>query len=154
MGVQLIFNIITVAFSVLLLAYWFRYSCLLILRTQPERDYAKQVAAANHLHLFEVRTRLAASASGTTNSLDGLDRMLDRDYRLLRYLIRHAANFKTAGFEPEQLILVWDYRLMSVAYRLTRRISDARGEKQLSEMAAIIARFANIMGERAALAAS
>ena len=150
----MIFNIVMVGFSALLLMYWFRYSCLLILRTQPERDYAKQVAGANHLNVFEVRTRLAAVASGTATSLDGLDRMLDRDYRLLLYLTRHATNFKTAGFEVEHLILVCDYRIMSVVYRITRRISDARGAKQLAEMAAIVTRFASLMGERAALAAS
>ena len=143
-----------IVFSVLLLGYWFRYSCLLIIRTQPERDYARQVAAANHLHVFEVRTRLAAAASGTTTSLDGLNAMLDRDYRLLLYLTRHAANFKAAGFEVEQLFLVCDYRIMSVVYWVTRRISNARGATQLAEMAAIVTRFASLMGERAALAAS
>ncbi len=148
----MIFNAVMVLFSLLLLVYWFRYSCLLILRNQPERDYARQVATANHLQVFKVQTQLAAAVAGTTHSLDGLDKMLDRDYRLLLYLIRHAASFKTAGFEIEQIFLVCDYRIMSVVYKFTKRISVAQGAKQLGEMAEIITRFANLMGERAALA--
>ena len=150
----MIFNVVILVFSVLLLVYWFRYSCLLILRTQPERDYSRQVATANHLHVFKVQNQLAAAAVGTKHSLDGLDQMLDRDYRLLLYLIRHAASFKTAGFEIEQIILVCDYRIMSAVYRITKRISVAQGAKQLAEMADIITRFANLMGKRAALPAS
>lgn len=148
----MIFDAVVLVFSLLLLAYWFRYSCLFILRTQPQRDYARQVATANHLHLFEVQTRLAAAVNGAAHSLQGLDVMLNRDYRLLLYLSRHATNFQTAGFELEQVMLVCDYRIMSAIYRVTSRISSGRGAKQLAEMAAIITRLANVMGERADLA--
>ncbi|MDQ6759572.1 MAG: hypothetical protein M3Z32_06860 [Acidobacteriota bacterium] len=150
----MIFDAIAVLFSALLLVYWFRYSCLLILRTQPQRDYARQVATANHLHVFEVQTRLTAAANGPAQSLQGLDQLLDRDYRLLMYLSRHAANFQTTGFELQQLMLVCDYRVMSAIYRITSRISSGRGVNQLAEMAAIITRFASVMGERADLAAA
>lgn len=149
----MIFDAIVVVFSLLLLVYWFRYGCIFILRTQPQRDYARQVATANHLHLFEVQTRLTAAANGAAHSLHGLDEMLDRDYRLLLYLMRHAANFQTTGFELEHVMLVCDYRIMSAIYRITSRISSGRGAKQLAEMAEIITRFANVMGERADLAA-
>ncbi|MDQ2945582.1 MAG: hypothetical protein M3Y27_06520 [Acidobacteriota bacterium] len=150
----MIFNAIIGVFSLLLLVYWFRYSCVLVLRNQPKRDYARQVATANHLQVFNVQNQLAAAVGGTKDSLDGLDKMLDRDYRLLLYLIRHAASFKTAGLQIEQIILMCNYRIASVLYRLTKRISVAQGAKQLAEMAEIITRFADLMGERAALSAS
>ena len=45
----MIFNIGVSVISLALLVYWFRYTCLLLLRTKPVRDYSKQVVAANQL---------------------------------------------------------------------------------------------------------
>lgn len=149
----MVLNVVMVSVSLLLLVYWFRYTCLLMLRTKPARDYARQVAAANHLSVFEVQTQLVATeASGIDQPLDSLERMLDRDYRLLLYLIRHAANFKTAGNQIEQIMLRGDYQIMKFMYVIAKRLSLSQGSKQLSEMAMIITHFANLMGERAALA--
>jgi hypothetical protein len=151
----MIFNIGVVALSLLLLIYWFRYTCVLMLRTKPVRDYSKQVVAANQLNVFDVQSRLAAGApDGTVQHLDELEQMLDRDYRLLMYLMEHAANFKTAGYELEQTMLKLNYHIVKRCYAVTRRFSIAQGSRRLSEMAAIITHFANLMGERAALAAA
>lgn len=148
----MIFNIGVVAFSLLLLVYWFRYTCVLMLRTKPVRDYSKQVAAANQLKVFEVQNRLAAASAQNAQNLDELRAMLDRDYRLLMYLMGHAANFRTAGYQMEQTMLKINYRIVSRAYSVSKRFSIAQGSQRLSEMAAIITHFANLMGERAALA--
>lgn len=146
-------NVLMVSVSLFLLVYWFRYTCLLMLRTKPARDYSKQIAAANHLSVFDVQSQLAATeASGINQSLDSLEKMLDRDYRLLLYLIHHAANFKTASFEIEQIMLRADYQIMRTVYVISKRFSVHQGSRQLSEMALIIAHFANMMGARAALA--
>ncbi|MGI8744730.1 MAG: hypothetical protein ACR2NN_19590 [Bryobacteraceae bacterium] len=151
----MIFNIGVVAFSFLLLLYWFRYTCVLMLRTKPVRDYSKQVAAANRLNVFEVRSRLTAAAGGgNIQGLDELQSMLDRDYRLLMFLMGHAASFKTAGYEMEQTMLKLNYHIVKRAYALSKRFSIAQGSERLSEMAAIIAHFANLMGERAESAAA
>ncbi len=149
----MIFNIAVVTFSLLLLIYWFRYTCVLMLRTKPVRDYSKQVVAANQLKVFEVQSRLATAAASVEN-LDELQEMLDRDYRLLMYLVGHAANFKTAGYEMEQMMLKVNYRILSRAYDISKHLSISQGSRRLSEMAAIITHFANLMGERAALAAA
>lgn len=150
----MIFNIGVVAFSLLLLVYWFRYSCLLMLRTKPVRDYSRQVAAANQLKVFEVQSRLTAASARNAQNLDELRAMLDRDYRLLMYLIGHAANFKSAGYQPEQIMLKINYRMVRRAYAVSRPFSVAQGSRRLSEMAAIITHFASLMGERAALASA
>ena len=146
------FNILIIAVSVLLLFYWFRYTCLLLLRTKPVRDYSKQVAVANQLTFFEVRGSLATGEAG--RQFDELEKMLQRDYRLVMYLIRHAANFRTAGSELEQRMLMLDFYIMKMVYRLSKRFSPSQARHPLEEMAHIIAHFANAMGERAAVAAS
>lgn len=151
----MIFDIGVVVFSLLMLVYWFRYTCGLMLCTKPVRDYSKQVGAANQLKVFEVQTRLAAPVlTGTVQNLDELEHMLDRDYLLLMYLIENAVNFKTAGYELEQTMLKINYQFVKRAYAVSKRLSLAHGSQRLSEMATIITHFANLMGERAALAAA
>ncbi|MGD0015304.1 MAG: hypothetical protein ABSD56_12925, partial [Bryobacteraceae bacterium] len=49
-----------IALLVLILtAYWFRYKCLVILRTTVVGDRARQVAVANHLSFAGIAERLA-----------------------------------------------------------------------------------------------
>src|SRR5437879_3777247 len=100
------FNVLIIAISMLLLLYWFRYTCLLVLRAKPARNYSKQVAAANQLNVFVVRERLAATEP---LQLDEVQQMLNRDYRLVMYLIRHAANFQATGSELEKRMLMLDF---------------------------------------------
>lgn len=146
----MIFDVLIIAVSLLLLLYWFRYTCLLLLHAQPPRDYSKQVAAANQLKVFDVRATLA-TGQGSPN-FDDLEQMLDRDYRLVMYLIRNAANFRTAGSELEQRMLMLDFHIMRLVYRVFARFSPSQARGALEEMAHIIARFAHMMGERAAVA--
>jgi hypothetical protein len=146
----MIFNVLIVAVSLLLLLYWFRYTCLLLLRTKPVRDYSKQVAAANQLRFVEVRGSLAMGEA--VQPLDKLEQMLERDYRLVMYLMRHAANFRAGGSEIERRLLMLDFTIMKMVYRLSMHISPAQARHPLEEMTHIIAHFANAMGERAALA--
>lgn len=151
----MVFNFGVVAVSFLLLLYWFRYTCVLILRNKPVGDYSKQVATANRLTVFEVQSQLAGDIPpGALHNLDELQRMLDRDYRLLMYLRAHASKFRTTGYEIEQSMLRLNYHTVKLAYAVTRHFSMTRASVRLSEMAAIIAHFANIMGERAAVASA
>ena len=57
---QSITTIALTAGSVLLLGYWFRYTCLLILSAKTTRDFAGEVAEANQLSFLEVQARLRA----------------------------------------------------------------------------------------------
>jgi hypothetical protein len=142
-------SIFILTVSAVLFAYWFRYTCLLILSAQNSRSYARQVAAANKLSFLDVRTQLLQDEA--TSALDGLRRALDRDYRLLAYLLDHAATYNLNGRSIEERVLILDYYLMKGWYMLTRGVSRSLARKALLEMAAIVNHLANTMGERVAV---
>lgn len=143
-------SIFIIVVSVVLFAYWFRYTCLLILSTQSSRNYAPQVASANQLSFLEARSELSKERPATP--LEALHRSLNRDYRLLTYLLDHAATYNVAGRSIEERILMLDYRLMSVWYFCARAFSAALARKALLEKASIVNHLANAMGERVAVA--
>jgi hypothetical protein len=144
-------SIFFVSVSLVLFAYWFRYTCLLILSTRPARDFAKDVAEANRLTFRDVQERLAGALS--TADLDTLQSKLDGDYALITCLLRHGAEFKVAGSAIEERMLMVHYSLMRRWYSLASRLSVARGRQALDEMAQIVNHFAGLMGERSAAAA-
>jgi hypothetical protein len=134
-----------------LFVYWFRYTCLLILSTRVNKEYAEQIARANQLSFLRARDMLAESSNGAIakNSLDTLHRSLDRDYTLLTYLLRHAGqNSDTQSFE--QHMLRADFQLMRMWYAIAGTISPAQARVALLEMASIVNHLANDMGERVA----
>jgi hypothetical protein len=139
--------VITVS-SLFLFLYWFRYTCVLILSARTSRDYAAPVAVANQLGFLQVQSALRQESD-----LDRLRDMLDRDYRVLTYLLKNAANPSRGENAIENRMLEIDYRVMRVWYSLSRRISPAAAVKALEEMSQVIEHFANAMGERAAAAA-
>jgi cell division protein YceG involved in septum cleavage len=145
----MLMNGLIVAFSLLMLVYWFRYTCLLLLNTKPVKDYSKQVAAANQLKVFEVQNRLESNAN--IEHLDELKRLLDRDYQVIMYLMRHGANFKSAGYELNQRMCMLNYQLLKWVYGFSKS-SYSPSRQRLLEMANVIVYFANLMGERAAIA--
>ena len=52
-------SIIIIVLSTALFVYWFRYTCVLILRTRDARDYAQHVAEVNHLTFLTAQQQLA-----------------------------------------------------------------------------------------------
>ena len=144
-------SIFFVGVSLILFAYWFRYTCLLILSTRPARDFAKDVAEANRLTFRDVQESLAGQLSPA--DLDTLQKKLDRDYALITCLLRHGADFKVAGNAIEERMLMVHYGLMRRWYGLARRMSATRGRQALEEMAQIVNHFAGVMGERSSAAA-
>jgi len=115
--------------SLILLSYWFRYSCLLLLRSQ-------------------------AQPSGTAQQegdLDPLRRAVERDYRVITYVCRHGAGL--ADQSLEERILMLDFKLMRIWYRLTRTLAPAQARSALSEMAAVVAFLGQRIGEQAGLQA-
>ncbi len=143
-------SVFIIAVSSALFVYWFRYTCMLILSTKSGKDYAKHVATANHLSFLDTREQLSAAADHTRAPLDGLHRSLDRDYRLVSYLLRHAAGYQSGGISLEHYLLRLDYKLMSAWYRLVRKVSSSLARGALLEMATIVSHLANNMGRRAA----
>jgi hypothetical protein len=137
--------------SAALFAYWFRYTCLLILSARTTRDYAPSVAAANQLGFLEVQNVLREQ---TASDLDVLKDSLDRDYKILTYLLKHAANPSDGDAAIEKRMLEINYRLMGAWFSACRRFSPDAARRALDEMSAVVAHFANSMGERAVGAAA
>jgi hypothetical protein len=127
--------------SLILLAYWFRYTCVLILSAKPARDYAAQVAMTNRLNFPRIQQSLEVGVH--TSELEALCRQLDRDYTLLTCLMRHGAQFREIGQSLEDRMLMLDFALMK------RTFSVRRSAEAVREMASIVQHFANQMGEHA-----
>jgi hypothetical protein len=132
--------------SVLLLGYWFRYTCLLILSTKTVRDYTATVASANQLGFLDVQNRLCECA---TANLDQLHAALDRDYaRIVALMERMPGSQGQISIETRMLRM--NYCCMAAWSRLSRRLSVRLSCRALDEMSQVVAHFANVMGELAA----
>ena len=149
-------SIVIITLSMLLFLYWFRYTCLLILSTRTAKDYTAQVAAANQLEFPVILSQLkiAVPDGRAIEEMGTLQQSLERDYRLLTGLLRHAAQFQMGGLTVEQRMLMIDYQIMKLVFGASHRfVQPQQARKALTEMADIVAHFANAMGERAAVAA-
>jgi hypothetical protein len=149
--IELIATVIITVSSIALFAYWFRYTCLLILSAKTARDYTSEVAASNQLAFPEVQAQLQV---GATADLDRLRISLDRDYRIVRDLLKYMPKETEGQSSLETQMLAINYRLMSTWYQVTRHLSETAAAKALSEMSMVVAHFANTMGAQAASAAA
>ena len=130
-------TILILAFSLALFVYWFRYTVILLLSEEQAEDHHTVIG-----QLSVLETREALRRAPGDLPLDHLRRALDKDYRMLRYLLHHAAGM---GLRPlEHHLLILDYRIMQAWFRLSRKRSA------LDEMAGVLRCIAYKMGERAA----
>jgi hypothetical protein len=136
----MIASILIIAFSLALLAYWFRYSCLLLLR----HNSVESSVLDQRFGFARVDEELRAGAS-----LDALHEMLARDYRLLIYLLEHAAGLNLDTLEDR--LLVMDYRMMQGCYWLTKAAAPEHARRALVEMAAVLGVLVRRMSEQAGL---
>ena len=134
--------------SLLLLGYWFRYTCLLILSAKTTRDFAGEVAEANQLSFLEVQAQLRGAGPA---SMDHLNAALDRDYACLTQMLKQAAS--SQEFPLEDRMLQVNYKVTRLWYRTSRHFSSSAARSALDEMSMMVAHFANSMGERASSAA-
>ena len=146
---ELIVTLVITVSSVLMLGYWFRYSCLLMLSAETTRDYASEIATANQLSFLQVRTELRDQQPA---DLSRLQASLDRDLSVVTYLIQNASGQGEWGMEERMLQL--NYRLMSTWCSISQRFSPEAGRRALDEMSMIVSHFANSLGERAAVGAA
>jgi hypothetical protein len=144
-------SILIIGISLTLFLYWFRYTCVLILSTRTSRDYTAQIASANQLTFLETQTNLLEEEE--TTSFAKIHQCLDRDYKLLTYLLQHGSS---QGEERslENRILMVDFRIMSLWYGMVQHISRAQARNALLEMSSIVSHLANAMGERVAVRSS
>jgi len=148
--IELIATVTITVGSTVLFAYWFRYTCLLILSAKTARDYTSDVAYSNKLGFPEVQAQLSQNGSP---DLDRLRAALDNDYRVVRQLLKYLPKSQEAPSPLETQMLAINYRLMSTWYQVSRHFSGNTAARALEEMSLVVAHFANLMGEQAASAA-
>jgi hypothetical protein len=134
-------GILIVALSLALFIYWFRYSCILILRNRSEVAAASTVRD-NRFGYADVLERLSYDPA-----LDKLQASLERDHCILKYLVEHAAGLELGSLEDR--LLMFDYRVMHGVYRLTRTAAPQQARNALSEMATVLGVIAHRIGEQA-----
>ncbi len=139
-------SILITLISTALLIYWFRYTCLLMLGTRTGKDYATGVAAANGLAFGGVHESALNSVSA--DALAAIELSLERDYRLLTYLLKQLSGVSVGGLTIEQRMLMFDFWLMRGVFKLTRGMAVPRARQAVLEMAGVLNRLANDMGER------
>jgi hypothetical protein len=153
-------NGIVIIVSLVLFVYWFRYTCLLILRDRAGRNYAGEFATANHLIFLRAKAILVDDGDLTAGggrsvvrsrsafqALDKLEQSLDRDYKVVTYLLHNADEYY--WYQPVvRFLLTLDFHLMRMCYRLLRGISQRAAKHVLLEMAKIVAYLAQSAGER------
>jgi hypothetical protein len=128
--------------SLFLIGYWFRYTCTLILRAHANEAAAVEQARANHLSFPVIREKLRSRTQDLP--LSSLHQSLERDYRFVRFLLRHA---RRSGAEAvEMRLLALDYRLMQCWYALTRYTYRPQAYKALEEMSRIVGYLAQKIG--------
>lgn len=149
--IEIASTIAMMAGSVLLFGYWFRYTCLLILSARTTRDYAGAVATANQLSFLEVQSVLREHSGA---NLDRLKDSLDRDYKVLTYLLKNSAQPSAGEGAVEKRMLEIHYRLMGAWYQASRKLSPSAACRALDEMASVVAHFANSMGAQTSAAAA
>jgi hypothetical protein len=135
-------NLYLPAAMLVLGAYWFRYSCRVMLAlAEHERRSATALAERN---------RLSFPAFVDTRDLDSLAttharRMLDRDFRHLMYL----AQCEEARLSIlERSLVALDYRLMAACVRASRRFARPVARYALREMLGLLLYLTNTMGRR------
>ena len=108
-------SVFIVGISAILLAYWLRYSCVMLLHGAQERS-AMLTVADERFSVSSVLERLKTEAD-----LAPLERALERDYRVVTYIIEHATDLELASIENKLLVL--DYQLMRLWSHLTRTLA-------------------------------
>jgi hypothetical protein len=129
-------SVFIIGISAVLLLYWLRYSCVMLLHGALERS---ATVADERFSASSVLERLKTEAD-----LAPLERALERDYRVVTYIIEHATDLELASIENKLLVL--DYQLMRLWSRLTRTLAPQQSRKALSEMASVLRVLADQMG--------
>jgi hypothetical protein len=138
-------GILIIALSSAMLIYWFRYSCILILRNRSEIAAASAPVSDSRFNFAAVLERFNSEPT-----LDALQLSLERDYRVLKYLIEHAPGLELASLEDR--LLMFDYRIMQGVYRLTRTAAPLQARKALAEMASVLGVLAHSIGQQTSAA--
>jgi hypothetical protein len=130
-----------IGLSLILLAYWFRYSCLLLLKDGARPAVAPQTAPDPRFSFRDVQRRIDSA-----RDLDPLQRALQRDYQVLVFLFEHASGLGLGSIEDRLLVL--DYKMMKWWYRLSKFFLPGQARHALAEMASILDILVRRIGEQ------
>lgn len=144
--VELITTTCMLVASVGLFVYWFRYTCLLMLRAETAHNYASDLAMAHGLGIVHVQSQLNTDQVG---DLHGLHAALERDYAIMQTLLTTGAD---AQSQLQNRMLRVYYHAAQACYSASRSLSATAARQALEEMATVVAHFANVAGEAAAAA--
>ncbi|MGJ5820861.1 hypothetical protein [Paludibaculum fermentans] len=142
-------SIIIIGFSVVLFAYWFRYSCILILRTRTSVDYATHVAKASSLAVLEIQRLLEGSADEL--DLSAFRSALEEDYFIVNQLLSKAPMVEEHLSTVERTMLRVDFRMMSLWDAFSRTCLGRSSRTAVSEIASIVGCLANAAGSAGVL---
>jgi hypothetical protein len=130
-------SILIIVISSVLLVYWFRYTCMLILGRNYCADYALKVASTIRLNFPQAETTLQTERRAY--ALDHIYESLENDYRILTDLLGDAAGQNSI----ERRFLTMDFKMMRIWYGLTKTSRNLpRSRNALSEMSSILGYFA------------
>lgn len=127
-------SLLILVFSLVLLIYWFRYTCLFMLRSRAAESACRE-------------NGLSFGRMDPNTPLTELENALERDYRMLVYLLEHASGLSVQSVEER--ILMLDYRAMRLWYWVTRTAAPVQARKSLEEMSQILRYLATEMDQRA-----
>ena len=120
--------ILIIAFSLILFVYWFRYAVRTLL---SENQAEEPITAIRQLGELP---------------LDRRHDVLENEYRMLEYVLAHAAGL---GLPPIEInLLTLDYRLMRFWFRIARNTNTAHAQRALEEMARILSYIAYKISNR------
>jgi hypothetical protein len=123
---EMIVSVLITLVSLVLAIYWFRYTCILLLRSREEQP--------------------AITLEG---DLRTVQHSLIRDYRMLTYLWEHAAGLGDQSVEER--ILMIDFQIMRIWYSLTRTALPAQARIAITEMSAVVDFLGQKLGQQAGL---
>ena len=144
--IETIITVFITSGSVLLFAYWFRYTCILILNAKTPHNYAADLVRARRLRVVEVQSQIRANRSV---DLSVLHAALERDYTLIQSLLDRSVGEQ---WMLENRMLLIHYRIIQFWYRISRPLSARAALQALNEMSAVVIHFANVAGQEAAAA--
>jgi hypothetical protein len=136
-------SLLVIGFSLVLFVYWFRYCCILVLRNSQEGLAAVPVADTR----FGVAGLIERLR--TEEDLDPIHQALHRDYEVFTYLVQHAAGLELSSIEDRLLLL--DYKVMKLWYRMTLTVAPRQAREALAQMASILNVLVCKMGRQAGL---
>lgn len=132
-------SILIISVSLVLLVYWFRYTCVLLVRNATSTSPSE---VSSRFSYGDVQNRLQ-----TAEALDPLHASLQKDFDLLVYLLEHAAGLELNSIEDR--LLVWDYKVMRAFYQVAKIAAPEQARTALKEMAAVIGILSGKLGQRA-----